>query len=202
MPNEDFLNDLRTGLQESIKYFNVENKSEREIWICKEFLRNFGTHFRQYEVVASSDEPPDVIFRSAKFEIKEILDPGRKRHKEYKLDFEKALAAKSADELLKDFSPKDISIQEVLDKVNKLLNKTNLHYPQALRRSLDLLVYVNLLEHRLGSGDMSCADDLPAHGWRSISILFGWHSIVFDAKIDAPKSLKIRVRTVNLRGRI
>src|SRR5690348_13841895 len=52
--------------------------------------------------------PPDVKFRDAAFEIKEVLDEGRKRHDEYRDHLRRAWAARSPEELLEPYHPRCI----------------------------------------------------------------------------------------------
>lgn len=80
MSDEDFIDDRRRALKESIAYFSTKNKAERERWVCLELVQNLGIAYDETEIVSPENDPPDVIFRDARFEVKEILDQGRKRH--------------------------------------------------------------------------------------------------------------------------
>ncbi len=64
--------------------FSNKNKKSREIWVVKKFLDGLGLSYMESELCCSANEPPDIIFRDAKFEIMEKMDEGRRRHKEYK----------------------------------------------------------------------------------------------------------------------
>ena len=72
----------REALVESVRFFGAQRKPEREVWVADHFLENLNIAYSTEEVVSSDDDPPDVIFRDARFEIKEIMDPGRRRHAE------------------------------------------------------------------------------------------------------------------------
>lgn len=89
MSDEDFIDDRRRALKESIAYFSAKNKAERERWVCLELVQNLGIAYDETEIVSPENDPPDVIFRDARFEVKEILDQGRKRHAEYKAALQK-----------------------------------------------------------------------------------------------------------------
>ena len=60
-----------------------------------------------------ASDPPDVRFRDAAFEIKEILDEGRRRHADLKEGLEKAKAARVPSDLLEPLTPRDITYNEV-----------------------------------------------------------------------------------------
>lgn len=87
MDDMEFIEDRRSALAESVKYFSQKNKPERERWVCGSFLRNIDRAFDETEILSQDDEPPDVAFRDVLFEVKEVLDPGRLRHTEYKAAF-------------------------------------------------------------------------------------------------------------------
>lgn len=108
MDDMEFIEDRRSALAESVKYFSQKNKPERERWICGSFLRNIDSAFDETEILSQDDEPPDVAFRDVRFEVKEVLDPGRLRHAEYKAAFKKALEASDPQDLIEQFTPKDI----------------------------------------------------------------------------------------------
>ena len=82
-------------LEESVRFFDAANKPERERWVANEFLGNLGVEFVESEIQCVADEPPDIRFRSASFEVKEILDKGRRRHLAYKAALEVANSASS-----------------------------------------------------------------------------------------------------------
>lgn len=181
-----YLKGVRRGLKESVDYFASSRKCERERWVCDEFLTNLGVFVRSGEVQSAKSEPPDVVFRDAQFEIKEILDVGRKRHAEYKAALQHALRVTEPKDLLKGYAPKDISPVEVAALVEAELMRLARHYAPAVRRGLDLLFYVNLLEHTLTDEPLPNPFRLASYGWRSISVLFGQSSLVYSAEPSSP----------------
>src|SRR3990172_12236151 len=76
------------GLQEHVagtrRIFSNKMKPERERMVCRAFLRCLGIASDDKEVITSDTEPIDVIFRSAKFQIRELMEPDRKRGDELK----------------------------------------------------------------------------------------------------------------------
>lgn len=190
MSDPEFVEDRRRALLASVEYFSVKNKTERERWVCVELLKNLSVLFEDKEVLPWSDEPPDVVFRDARFEIKEILDPGRLRHAEYKLDLEKAQTATKPEDFLEPFTPLDITPLQIVDRVRPEIEGLAFHYAPAARARMDLLFYVNLRDHFLVSGPMPEAAKFKSYGWRSISVLKGWGALVLFAAADAPAFLR------------
>lgn len=196
---ERFLEDRRSDLRESIGHFSNKNKPERERWVCTEFIENLGIDFEETEMFSHSDDPPDVIFRDAQFEIKEILDPGRRRHAEYAMELEKALAATDPKDLLREYTPKGITPVQVGDLILSVLKDLDTYYAPSVRANLDILFYVNLIEHLLEYGPMPAAATFSTFGWRSIAALFGWGSLVYSATDGAPSLLHSRIGTLTRR---
>ncbi len=199
MNDEEFLEDRRRALKESIEHFSAKHKSERERWVCSGFLENLDIAFDEAEVALPDDEPPDVVFRDARFEIKEILDPGRRRHAEYKALLQKALGATDPQELLEQFAPKDITPVQIGERIVSKLRGLEAHYAPAVRAKLDLLFYVNLQDHFLKVEPMPPVTEFAPFGWRSVVVLMGWGSLVLFAAPDAPSFLCSRVGTLSQR---
>lgn len=195
MTDEEFLEDRRNALRESVEYFSAKNKSERERWVCHEFIQNLGLSYDESEVVTPNDEPPDVVFRDCRFEIKELLDPGRRRHAEYKASLQKALEITDPRGLMKQFTPQDITPQQIGVRIVKELEALQQHYAPSARRYLDILFYVNLKEHFLKVGPMPPALLFAPYGWRSVSAVMGWGALVMFAAPDAPMVLASNVST-------
>lgn len=139
------------------------------------------------DVVSPDQDPPDVAALSGKFEVKEILDPGRRRHQEYKDDLEKAKNVRSPQELLTGFTPIDSSVQEIFQLCCAETEKLKKKYAAGVRATLDLLFYVNLEQvftvHETPLPNVSA---LRSCGWRSISFVKGQIACCCYAAADAP----------------
>lgn len=190
---------MREGLAKSVAFFASENKPERERWVAREFVRNLNVRARESSFISPADDPPDVQYRGCRFEVKEALDPGRRRHQEYRDELARARAATDSSELLKQYTPKEISPHGVGELVLGQIQALSLKYEPRLKRSLDLLIYVNLLEHTLDGEEMPVWERFKDRGWRSISALVGWGSLVFCAEQDAPRLLRVNERKLVVR---
>ena len=191
MSDEEYLASVRKAREESVRFFDSANKPEREHWVANEFLGNLGVEFTESEIQCVADEPPDIRFRSASFEVKEILDKGRRRHADFKTALEKANSARSPRDLLEPVTPRDITYAEVCNLVEAEVVRFAEKYAPATRSNLDLLFYVNL-EDVFGY----VATPLPppskweVYGFRSVSLVMGRLAGVLMAAQTAPDFLK------------
>ena len=108
-------------LEEAIKFLN--SQEDVEIWTANEFLTNLNIKFDKQEMKKSIEEPTDIIFRDANFQIKAIYDIDRKMLKEYKDALIKAQKAQTYSEALnlEVYMPIDISLQDIVNPINEIL---------------------------------------------------------------------------------
>jgi hypothetical protein len=190
-------------LEASVAYFSNENKPARERHVVDDLLRNLGTRFRiaEIESVPVREEPPDVRFRSAAFEVKEILDDSRRRHAEYKGLLEGARRARSYKHLwhLSQYTPRDISLSDLLEEAAQLSGRVLRKYSLTAVRELDLLVYYNRLDV-IGLDERHFPPSDPRlGGWRSVTVVIGYRAIVFFTTPKAPLFLRRAVGQVRHR---
>ena len=193
------LKDLREGLKGSVDYFRSENKAERERWTCREFVLNLNRDADAMPFVSPEEDPPDVTFGDARFEVKEIMDRDRKRHAEFRAALDRALKATNPSQLMTQYSPRDITPAEIGTRVLAELDRLAKKYEPKLKTTLDLLFYVNLIEHHLKQGPMPHASAFQPYGWRSVSAVIGWAGLVFAAEKGAPALIKSGVGTIAVR---
>ena len=187
----DSLGDLERQTEETVRFFSNRMKPERERTACAAFLRCLGVAFQDHEIVSSLSEPPDVVFRSAAFEVREILDPGRERGKEYHEDLERIRCARSLEDLAEPYRPESVPWGKVLVLVQVGLAEKSAHYAAAVRAKLDALFYVNLTGKSLdGRSLLPDAQSLAGQGWRSVSVLFPLYACVLWAGDEAPDFLR------------
>jgi Putative endonuclease, protein of unknown function (DUF1780) len=113
------LADLVRDLEQTVADFGpgVDQKRALEEWVVKRFLRGLGVAFAGAEVQQPLHDPPDATFRGAAFEVKEIGEPGRRRHDEYRAKLAKAKKATSLAELLESFSPADLPLAKIYELI-------------------------------------------------------------------------------------
>ena len=131
--------------KESIRFFSNEMQADRERSVCAALLRCLGVHFSYDEIQTNSNDPPDIFFRSARFELIELYDKRRKRLDEYKGRLKELEKAKSiSDTLVPYHPPKPISYQELRNEIIRALDIKSQKYSKSLCSTLDALVYVGL----------------------------------------------------------
>lgn len=202
MSDEEYLEYVRKARAESVRYFGSENKPERERWVVVEFLGNLGVSFVESEVQSAADEPPDVHFRSAAFEVKEIQDPGRRRHTEFKAALERAIAAKEAKDLLQPAVVRDITYADICDRVEAEVARFAKKYSAETRAKLDLLFYVNLEDvYGYVATPLPPPSRWQQYGFRSVLAVMGRLAAVLFATNDAPEFIVAGGSRVILRRR-
>lgn len=166
-------------------------KNWREWRNAVDFINNFHIEFDESEVLSLAVDPPDVIFRDARFEIKEIMDPGRRRHDEAKEGRAYANANGGQSRFVQ-YTPKDLTPQRIGNLVTLALDElaTKGRYTYEQRSDIDLLFYVNKLEFWFKSGEMPDSIAFEPYGWRSVSAIFATQkSMTFHARRGAPQFL-------------
>ena len=166
-------------------------RADRELWVARNFLSNLEIPFEDSELIPVPDDPPDVRFREANFEVKEILDQGRRRHDEYKASLKKAKLASSPLDLLEHATPRELPITDVCSEVAARSSALAAKYSSDTRRTLDLLFYVDHLDVFGYIRDIwPPTQPWAQFGFRSISVLMGRLSAVLYFNDDAPEFLK------------
>ncbi|MCO5411123.1 DUF1780 domain-containing protein [Ralstonia mojiangensis] len=199
MDEQEFIAQRVKDLEDAISFFKRQNKEERERWVADAFLRNLDIVPTEGEIVSVKDDPPDVEFRDARFEIKEILDPGRRRHDEYKRELTRVREITKARDLLKEFTPKDIDLVEIYRLCHNEAIR-HIKYSNDFKKQTDLLLYVNLQEVIFFAGrPYPNTSELAATGWRSVSFVMDRYSSCFYASPDAPSFIRQAVGHVSHR---
>lgn len=186
----EYLKMLRKHAKDTRAFLRNEAKPERERSVCRAFLRAIGVAFEESEVVAPATEPADVDFRTARFQIREVLDPGRKRGDDWKRKEMKYLEATSLDELMEPYSPPTpVTLPILVPEVIKALSEKSRKYGAGCS-DIDALVYVNLQDQYLAvHSEMPALDELKRQGWRSVVLLFSPYGVILFAKPTAPDFL-------------
>lgn len=188
-----YLEELRKDRTETRKLFSNANKPKRERMVVRAFLRCIGESFGENEILTKQPEPVDVAFRSADFQIMDIVGK-KKRGDKAKEQQRAADEAESILELAEPYTPTEpISIDILSRKVTDELSRKAKHYGKVGCSGLDALVYwdpggqhIYPVEFSLGH---RVVIDLVAQGWRSVSVLAVPYGITLVASPDAPEFL-------------
>jgi len=190
MDEEEFLDRLRLHADDTVDFLGEKRKAERERATCVALLRCLGIQFQVDEIGAAKIQPPDVLFREARFEIREVLDQGRRRHDEWKAEAKRRKMAVSLKALLKRYRPAlPIDFRNLVTLITEALGEKAQRYEKECA-NLDALVYVNLRNSFLDpSSPVHGHEQLTAQGWRSVSILMPPYAHVLHATPRAPSFL-------------
>jgi len=134
-----------SAVKESIDFFHNTNKLEREKWVVARLLESFVPEFSEGSL-QEAEEPADVQFENAAFQVKEILEQDRRRGDEYKEALKKAETADEYKDLLEDYTPYKITFEEIVNKCYEYSNSLTKKYGPKERKNLDFICYFNYLD--------------------------------------------------------
>ncbi len=161
-------------LRDAVKFFSNKGKKKRELWVVKEFLRILGLSYSEGELNQLLQDPPDVIFRDSHFEIKELMDENRHRHKEFKNRLKMFESAQSFDDIRDNdgWDQEALTIEELSQKVEKYIQDKI--YGADMMAKTDLLIYVNPIKNYIDKNNLalSVPKDSAVRRWRSVTLLF------------------------------
>ncbi|PKM29602.1 MAG: hypothetical protein CVV08_17355 [Gammaproteobacteria bacterium HGW-Gammaproteobacteria-12] len=142
----------------------------------------------------SGQEPPDVLFRDANFEVFFVLDEGRRLNDEWRAELERRRSAFSLSQLVRrEARPKRIPASEMQARLAPTLRKKAHNYRERGidPGELDLVAFVSLKRAVL-----DCNSHFPPpteylrQGWRSLSLVGPRFARVLFAHPDAPDFLR------------
>jgi Fic family protein len=195
MADRDYIRGLVEHAKETGTLLSNAQKTERERMACAAFLRSLGIAFETSELVAGRQEPVDIEFRDARFQVTEVLDESRRHGDEWRERQTKYELAQSLVDLKEPWkNPEPVSLADIVALMERKLQDKAKKYP---RTNIDILVYVNLsgqfLHPKLRWPEIG---HLKKFGWRSISFVFPPYSGVVYCGKSAPTFLR------NSKGRI
>jgi hypothetical protein len=82
LDDKKVLLNLLKSSKEDLDFFSNPGKPERERWVVSELLQLLGVAFEDFELKSLEQKSKiDVAFRDARFQVKELMDPGYLRTK-------------------------------------------------------------------------------------------------------------------------
>lgn len=176
---------------------SFNNRLGLEKWVVARLLEQFIADFDE-NLLHAADEPFDVSYETANFQVKEVMEPGRKRDDERKEHRQEIEAANDPRDLQKFYTPHDISFADIVDRCHKysleLLNK----YGPSERSSMDLICYFNYRDvHETPSTKVI----VDSQDYRSFSVVSNRFRSVIYACSDAPEFLQKQVGTIYEAGK-
>lgn len=197
MEFKDYKKELLEQMREAVRLFSNQGKTERELWITQKFLNVIGVPYAESELYRPNDEPPDVTFRDARFEIIKLYDEDRRRHDEYRNKLKKIEAARDYSEILdvEHWDIESISLSELIKIAEDHLQIKKGNYSPAIQDNLDVLIYVNMQKITIDDKDYVLTTPLLTTSfflkWRSVSFIFNRDIVyVANASFLAPKFIQ------------
>lgn len=193
MDDSDYLRLLTRQAEEANEFLSNARRWERERWVCQRLLTALNVRHRQDEF-STGQEPPDVLFRDANFEVFFVLDKGRRLNDEWKEELERRRSALSLSQLLRrETRPRRIPAVELQARLNPTLRKKAHNYRERGLDlgDLDLLAYVSLKRDVLDlNSHFPPPGEYLRQGWRSLSLVGPNYARVLFAHRDAPDFLR------------
>ena len=190
-----YLQRLRDRARDTRTILSNKMKSERERAVCRAFLRTIGISFEESEIIAPATEPADVLFRAARFQIRDLVEPDRKRGDYWKKREQTYLSARSLDDVMIPVSlPIPLGFDRLVPELEIVLSAKAQKYKQNYKdwcNQIDALVYVDLKDRFLAvNSRIPDVDGLKSQGWRSVSLLFSPCGFVLFTGSTAPEFLR------------
>ena len=193
MDDSDYLRLLTRQAEEANAFLSNARRWERERWVCQRLLTALNVRHRQDEF-STGQEPPDVLFRDANFEVFFVLDKGRRLIDEWKEELERRRSALSLSQLLRrEARPRRIPAVELQARLSPTLRKKAHNYRERGLDlgDLDLLAYVSLKRDVLDlNSHFPPPGEYLRQGWRSLSLVGPNYARVLFAHRDAPDFLR------------
>ena len=183
-------NEMIKGLKESIEFFSVEKKWDREKMVVETLLERLGIDFDASEL-SEPEEPADVAFRDARFQVKEVMqfhgEEIRRRHDEYKAALRRVEAAETMEELMRLTPFREVTWDRIVTESVKAAKKHIGRYGVKERRDLDVVCYYNRHDHFEVDAP---TPDYKKLDCRSFSIVSNSYARVLFADSSAAKFLQ------------
>ncbi|MVW74909.1 DUF1780 domain-containing protein [Pseudomonas xionganensis] len=194
MDDSDYLRLLTHQAEQANAFLSNARKWERERWVCQRLLQALNVHHRLEDFSAAGQEPPDVLFREANFEVFFVLDEGRRLNDEWRAELERRRSAFSLSQLVRrEIKPRRIPLGELQQRLAPTLRKKAHNYTE---RGLDLgeLDLVAFVSLKRAVADFNSHFPPPTEylrqGWRSLSMVGPTFARVLLAHPDAPDFLR------------
>jgi len=173
-------------LEESLAFFRRASKPEQEKWVVRRLISALAINFQDHDIKRGEEEPADIVFRDAHFQVKEVLNAGRKRTEEYIKKLERAKSAKSFSDLLEHYAPQDISFTEIVERCAKYASDIANHYGPNERKNTDLICYFNYVDYHETN---TIKIENSNNNFRSFSVVSNRFCAVIDTAGYAPRFL-------------
>ncbi|RRV06143.1 hypothetical protein EGJ27_15790 [Pseudomonas sp. v388] len=194
MDDSDYLRLLTIQAEQANTFLSNARKWERERWVCQRLLQGLNIAHRNEDFTSAGQEPPDVLFRDACFEVFFVLDEGRRLNDEWREELERRRSAFSLSQLVRrEAKPKRIPAAELLRRLAPTLRKKAHNYQERGLDlgELDIIAFASLKREVLDlNSHFPPPTEYLRQGWRSLSLVGPTFARVLFAHPDAPDFLR------------
>ncbi|MBD8474368.1 DUF1780 domain-containing protein [Pseudomonas sp. CFBP 8770] len=194
MDDSDYLRLLTSQAEQANAFLSNARKWERERWVCERLLQGLNIAYRDDEFTPAGQEPPDVLFREASFEVFFVLDEGRRLNDEWREELQRRRSAFSLSQLVRrEARPKRIRAPELLQRLAPTLRKKAHNYRERGLDlgELDIIAFASLKREALDlNSHFPPPTEFLRQGWRSLSLVGPTFARVLFAHPDAPDFLR------------
>ncbi len=194
MDDSDYLRLLTQQAEQANTFLSNARKWERERWVCQRLLQGLNVPNRVEEFSSAAQEPPDVQFRDANFEVFFVLDEGRRLNDEWRAEVERRRSAFTLSQLVRrEAKPRRISASDLLKHLAPTLHKKANNYGERGidLGELDLLAFASLKSSSLDlNSHFPPPTEYLRQGWRSLSLVGPNFVRILFAHAGAPDFLR------------
>ncbi|EPJ85311.1 hypothetical protein AFK24_27230 [Pseudomonas syringae] len=194
MDDSDYLRLLTIQAEQANAFLSNARKWERERWVCQRLLQGLNIPHRNEDFAAAGQEPPDVLFRDACFEVFFVLDEGRRLNDEWREELARRRSAFSLSQLVRrEAKPKRIPAPELLQRLGPTLRKKAHNYRERGLDlgELDIIAFASLKREVLDlNSHFPPPTEYLRQGWRSLSLVGPTFARVLFAHPGAPDFLR------------
>ncbi|MCK6251106.1 DUF1780 domain-containing protein [Pseudomonas fragi] len=194
MDDSDYLRLLTIQAEQANAFLSNARKWERERWVCQRLLQGLNIPYHSEDFLQAGQEPPDVLFGDARFEVFFVLDEGRRLNDEWRAELQRRRSAYSLSQLVRrEARPKRIPASKLLQRLGPTLHKkaTNYKVRDIDLGQLDIIAFSSLKREVLDlNSHFPPPTEYLRQGWRSLSLVGPTFARVLFAQPDAPDFLR------------
>ncbi|MFJ7884261.1 DUF1780 domain-containing protein [Pseudomonas sp. NPDC096917] len=194
MDDSDYLRLLTIQAEQANAFLSNARKWERERWVCQRLLQGLNIPYHTEDFMQASQEPPDVLFGDARFEVFFVLDEGRRLNDEWREELQRRRSAYSLSQLVRrEARPKRIPASKLLQRLGPTLHKKTKNYQERDidLGQLDIIAFSSLKREVLDlNSHFPPPTEYLRQGWRSLSLVGPTFARVLFAQPDAPDFLR------------
>ena len=194
MDDSDYLRLLTSQAEQANAFLSNARKWERERWVCQRLLQGLNIAYHTDDFSQAGQEPPDVLFRDARFEVFLVLDEGRRLNDEWREELQRRRSAYSLSQLVRrEARPKRIPASKLLQRLGPTLHKKATNYQERGidLGQLDIIAFSSLKREVLDlNSHFPPPTEYLRQGWRSLSLVGPTFARVLFAQPDAPDFLR------------